>query len=121
MSKKAVMAVVALVACAAVATAGPASAGGGAATKVTIKGPGDIFGKLISSKNKCMNDRKVTVYKQKGKRGGSNDKKVASDISELSGGKGSWSVGQPGVNGRIYAKAGKKSGCKVGFSKTIRV
>ena len=59
---------------------GAASAGGGnAKTKVTIKAPGgDVYGYVKSTKpNRCADDRKVKVFRQKGgEQGGGDDIKV---------------------------------------------
>jgi hypothetical protein len=96
-----------------------ASAGGAAETKVTIKGPGDVYGYVKSPKVKCMDDRKVTVFKQKGARGGGNDVKMASDNASLNGDRYQWSVGNPGIQGKFYARAGRIPGCKADNSKTI--
>jgi len=112
-------AVIALAVCGAFVVGGSASAGGPAATKVTINGPGDVFGYVKSAKRKCMNDRKVTVLKQKGARGGGDDVPVASDRASRSGDRYQWSVGNPGIQGKFYARAGKISGCKAGASPTI--
>lgn len=112
-------AVVTLAVCGAFTIGGSASAGGPAATKVTINGPGDVHGYVKSVKRKCMNDRKVTVIKQNGARGGGNDTKVTSDRASKVGDRYQWSVGNPGIEGKFYARAGKISGCKAGASETI--
>ncbi|HSI81701.1 MAG TPA: hypothetical protein VK919_13725 [Solirubrobacterales bacterium] len=122
MRPKSLLAVVALVACAGAGITGVAHAGGAAKTKVTVKGSSEIYGFVKSSKKKCMNNRKVTVFRQKGSRGGGDDVRVASDNAEKSGDRYRWSIGNPGLQGkRIYARAGRIPGCKAGASATYRV
>jgi hypothetical protein len=114
---------VAAVVCAALALAGTAMARA-AATDVTIKGPeGDFHGKVLSEKKSCLGDRKVIVYKQSGKtQDPSVDQKIASDISEKVGTNGVWEVGNTGYKkGKFYAKAKRSSGCKAGYSPTIKL
>ncbi len=96
----------------------------GANTGVTIKGPnGDFHGKVLSERAKCQFDRKVVVYKQKGKKQDpSADKKIGSDTSEKQGNKGVWSIGNSGFKkGKFYAVARKSSGCEAGRSETIKL
>jgi hypothetical protein len=96
----------------------------GADTGVTIKGPeGDFHGKVLSPKSKCLGDRKVIVYKQKGpKQDPSSDKKIANDTSERQGDVGKWSVGNTGYKqGKFYAKAKRSQGCAAGRSTTIKL
>jgi hypothetical protein len=96
----------------------------GADTGVTIKGPnGDFHGKVLSERAKCQFDRKVVVYKQKGKKQDpSVDKKIGSDTSEKQGNKGVWSIGNSGFKkGKFYAVARKSSGCAAGRSETIKL
>lgn len=121
MRGKTFRAAAALAAIGALAMTGMAGARDDAETKVTIKGGGEVFGYVKSSKpNKCADDRKVTVYKQKGgAQGGGDDIKVQSDNASLSGDKYQWSIGNPGVTGKIFARAGKIPGCKADNSKTI--
>ena len=109
-------ALVALAACAFVATAG---ARGAADTKVTIKGPnGDFSDKIKSSKQKCLGGRKVIVYRLRGNGyDPEHDTKIAKDTSEVVGNHGEWSVGNTGAGpGAYYALAKRSPGCKVGFS-----
>ncbi len=101
------------------ALSGTAYAGGAAPTKVTVEGTGDVFGYVESPKKACMKDRKVTVFKQKGEKGGGDDEKVASDNASKSGDRYRWSVGNPGINGKFYARAGAISGCAADSSKTV--
>jgi hypothetical protein len=96
----------------------------GADTGVTIKGPnGDFHGKVLSERAKCQYDRKVVVYKQKGKKQDpSADKKIGSDTSEKQGNKGVWDIGNSGFKkGKFYAKAKKSEGCNAGYSETIKL
>jgi len=123
MTKKLSAGLVAAVVCAALAFAGTALARG-ADTGVTIHGPeGDFHGKVLSERSKCEVDRKVVVYKQKGRhQKPSVDRKIADDISERSGDVGVWSVGNTGFKqGKFYAKARHSRGCETGYSKTIRL
>jgi hypothetical protein len=96
----------------------------GADTGVTIKGDnGDFHGKVLSERSSCQVDRKVIVYKQKGKKQDpSVDKKIGSDISEKQGNKGVWDIGNSGFKkGKFYAKAKRSTGCESGFSETIKL
>jgi hypothetical protein len=109
-----------------VAAAFPAAAlAASAETKVTIRADGgDFSGKVKSDKLKCVDERKVTVYRLKG--GGDpdpkNDRKIASDTASLNGDHGEWSTGNTGVEkGKYYAHARKIDGCKPGTSKVVRV
>ena len=77
-------------------------------------------GKVKSSKSKCVKNRTVKVYKQKGSsQDPSTDKKMFKDTS---GSDGSWDTGNSGqAKGRFYALATGTDSCKKGFSKTIKV
>lgn len=109
---------VALAVCTALAVTGIAYAGGGAKTKVTVKGSSEIYGYVKSSKKKCMKDRKVTVFRKQG----GDFVKVASDRASKSGNRYQWSIGNPGLQGKtIYARAGKIAGCKAGKSALYKV
>ena len=85
--------------------------------------PSNHDGKVLSERARCTGDRKVVVYKQKGRhQEPSTDKKIASDISERHGDHGDWNVGNTGYKkGKFYAKAKKSPGCAKGFSKTIKL
>jgi hypothetical protein len=110
--------------CCAVALTGIAVAGERAKTRVTIHANGDVYGKVKSPKlNKCADNRKVKVYKQRGsEQNPRTEEVVARDTSELQGNHGEWNVGQPGLSdGKYYARAGRKPGCKPDNSKTIRI
>ena len=67
------------------ASAGAAQASAGrakATTTVTIKAEGvDLSGKVKSARQACITDRKVTVIKQIGTRGGGDDQRFASDTA----------------------------------------
>jgi hypothetical protein len=116
--------VLALGACAALAFASTAVAGGGAETKVKIEAEsGGFFGYVKSTNTqKCANGRKVTLYEQTGNHQNPKaDTKIGSDIAQANGNKYMWSTGNTGSHkGNFYAKAGKISGCAAGFSKTIK-
>lgn len=107
---------------AAATLASGAGAGSDATTKVTIKAPGsEVYGYVKSSKpSKCANNRKVKVFRQKGRRGGGDDVKVGDDRAQPNGDRYMWSIGNPGLQGRkIYAKAGRIPGCLPDASPTI--
>jgi hypothetical protein len=94
---------------------------GKAATKVTIKYNGDGFeGKVKSSKAKCLKNRTVKVYKQKGSsQDPSTDQKLYKDTTDK---EGHWDTGTSGqAKGKFYAFAKRSTGCKKGYSKTIKV
>ena len=95
----------------------------GADTGVTIKGEnGSFHGKVLSERAKCQWDRKVVVYKQKGKKQDpSVDKKIGNDVSEKHGNHGEWNVQDTGYKkGKFYAVARHSRGCDAGYSETIR-
>jgi hypothetical protein len=101
--------------------AGFAGARSAASTSLTIKYNGDGFqGKVKSSKSKCVKNRKVKVFKQKGSsQSPSTDKKIDTVTSDPDG---HWDTGNSGqAKGRFYAYAPKKTGCRAGSSKTIKV
>ena len=99
-----------------------ASAAGGAATTVTIKAEGvDLSGLVKSSQRKCVDGRKVIVFKQQGARGGGDDTRFASDTASLTRrGVAEWSTGNTGTAGRFYAKVRHTDGCRGDTSPTIR-
>jgi hypothetical protein len=101
---------------------GGADAAVDAPSTVTIKAEGtDLSGKLKSPKlQKCVQGRKVIVFKQKGTRGGGDDINFASDTADVSGTVGEWSTGTTGTEGRFYAKVRPIDGCKGDTSDTIR-
>lgn len=115
-------AAVALAITATSAAAAPASAPGGAArVTVTIKAEGtDLSGRVSSPMDTCAAERKVVVYKQKGARGGGDDKRFATDTAGEQNGKWVWSTGNTGTEGRFYAKVRPIAGCKGDSSPTIR-
>ena len=100
----------------------PANGRALAETKVTIRAPGgEVFGKVISEKLKCKNNRKVTVFQQKGgEQGGGDDIKRGTDFSSANGDAYTWNIGNPGLTGKkIYAHVGRIPGCKGDNSRTI--
>ncbi len=112
----------AAVALALMALAGPAAAAGPAKTTLTIKAQGlDLSGTVQSSRGSCLGDRNIKLYKQQGKeqRPGS-DALVATDTSERQGDHGEWSTGNTGMRGKFYVRTGKVPGCTGAASKTIR-
>jgi hypothetical protein len=106
----------------ALALASVAGARARADTRVTIHGEnGDFHGKIFSDRGRCLGDRKVIVYKQKGDRQDpSVDLKIATDTSERVDDHGEWSVGNTGrKNGDFYAKVKRTDDCKPDRSRTI--
>ncbi|NYD42606.1 hypothetical protein [Nocardioides panaciterrulae] len=99
-----------------------AAAAGDSATTVTIKAQGtDLSGLVKSSHRKCVDGRKVIVFKQKGARGGGDDTRFASDTASLTmSGAAQWSTGNTGTPGRFYAKVRHIDGCRADTSPTIR-
>ena len=118
------MTIIGLVVCGALVTTAPAS-GGKADTTVTIRSEGgDPVGTVKSSDaNDCADDRLVKIYKEKGgSQGGGDDVYTGSqDSTSFSNGKYRWSVGQPGLKGKHYARAPGTSECKADNSRTIRL
>ncbi len=107
----------------AMSMSGAATAAEPASSTVTIKAEGtDVSGKLLSPKpKKCIDGRKVLVIRQKGARGGANDKQVGMDTASVDDGVGFWSTGNPGLTGKFYAKVKKTDTCKGDTSKTITI
>lgn len=93
------------------------SAAAPAKSTVTIKAEGtDLSGKVTSPRQACKTDRMVIVIKQKGARGGGDDKKFASDTADENG---AWDTGNTGTEGRFYAKVRATAKCKGDTSPTI--
>jgi hypothetical protein len=102
-------------------SAPPSQAAPRANNVVTIKAEGtDLSGTVKSKRRACKNERKVFLVKQKGAKGGSNDKVIATDITELDNGVGEWSTGNTGIEGRFYAKIKRTPLCKAAVSPTVR-
>ena len=98
-----------------------ATAAAPAGATVTIQAEGvDLSGTVKSKRAACMDERKVIVFKQVGKRGGGNDVKFATDTTELDNGVGEWSTGNTGTEGRFYAKVRKTAECAAAASPTIK-
>ena len=115
-------AAVGLATAAAVLVSAPSSqAAARADNVVTIKAEGtDLSGTVKSKRRACKNERKVFLVKQKGAKGGSDDKVIASDTTELDDGVGVWSTGNTGTEGRFYAKIKRTPLCKAAVSRTVR-
>jgi len=119
--KKLSIALVVMLLCGALAMAGTAVARGKAASTVTIRYNGDGFqGKVKSSRARCVKNRTVKVYKQKGaSQNRSADTKL---FKETTDSEGRWDTGNSGpAHGKFYAFAKGTSVCKRAFSKTIKV
>jgi ABC-type glycerol-3-phosphate transport system substrate-binding protein len=124
MRKLKTIAAVATIALSGAVAASQATAAGDAETTVTIKGAGtgDPYGKVKSSKKKCLEDRHVKVYKVKGGDVGGGDDKytgVSDQASYVGNGKATWFVGQPNLDGKHYARAPHIPGCEADNSKAI--
>lgn len=88
---------------------------------VTIKAEGtDLSGTVKSKRRACKDERKVFLVKQKGAKGGSDDKVIATDTTELQNGVGEWNTGNTGIEGRFYAKIQRTALCKGATSATVR-
>lgn len=114
--RKLIPTVLAIAACGGLVLAGTAIAAD-APTTVTIKAPGgDVYGTVKSPKpQKCANGRKVSVFKVKSGK----DEKVGSDIAQANNNEYQWNIGQPGVNGDIYARARAIDGCEADKSPVV--
>ncbi|NYI99675.1 hypothetical protein HNR19_000374 [Nocardioides thalensis] len=98
-----------------------ATAAAPAGSTVTITAEGTDLSGTVSSSASCKDDRKVVVFKQRGTKGGGDDRRIATDDTEVSGGVGRWSTGNTGMTGRFYAKVTKTADCSADVSPTIRV
>lgn len=110
------------VACSALVIASVAWAAG-AKTTITIVGPDHVYGTIHSTKASCLGGRKVVVYMQIGStQQPSVDQKMNTTTSERQGNHGAWDMGNPGfpMHKKYYAVAKRKTGCKAGFSKTVK-
>lgn len=123
MSRTAIRIASAVILSACLSVAGIAFAGARADTTVTFKGTGDYWGVVKSSRPlKCAKDRKIVVYKQLGTvQSPATDQKVGNDTASLNGTRYEWSIGQPGVYGKLYARAGRTPACLADSSPTVRV
>jgi hypothetical protein len=108
------------------AAPGPAAAVAGrrAETTVTIQTQnGEFWGYLYSPRpRRCANGRTVVLYKQVGTvQDPSVDKRMASDVSSLSGTRYKWSTGTTGLrHGRYYARVKRTPYCQGDTSDTVR-
>jgi hypothetical protein len=114
---------VAIAACGAIPLAGLAGADTRAKTTVTIEVQGTEYHGTVSSPKpkRCAKDRKIVLYKQKGKvQDRSVDRKVGMDTASLNGGVYEWNTGNTGLYGKFYAWAGRTATCKADASPTIK-
>ncbi|WP_299050039.1 hypothetical protein [uncultured Nocardioides sp.] len=89
-----------------------------AARTVTIRAENtDLSGSVRSSRASCRSEVPVVVFKQKGSRGGGDDRRFAMDTS---GPDGAWDTGNTGTEGRFYARVAPSPGCQGDTSPTIR-
>jgi len=88
-----------------------------APTTVTINAGGEVDGTVSSTEpKKCASHRLIRVFKQKT----GPDKLIGSDeASKEHGGVADWSIGNPGVNGKIYAKAPATEDCEADKSPVV--
>jgi hypothetical protein len=92
-----------------------------ARTVVTIEADGtDLSGDVRSPDPACADGRTVIVIKQKGRRGGGDDRRFARDTASVDGDDYEWSTGNTGTPGRFYAKVRATPGCQRDTSPTIR-
>lgn len=93
-----------------------------AKTTVTIQAQGTDLSGIVKSPRprKCARERKVIVFKQKGRRGGGDDTRFATDNASLNGDVYQWSTGNTGTEGRFYAKVRATRDCAGDTSPTIR-
>ncbi|WP_148572678.1 hypothetical protein [Nocardioides caldifontis] len=93
-----------------------------ARTTVTIRADGVELSGTVSSPRpaKCAKGRLVVVFQQKGVRGGGDDVRVASDVTERDDGRYEWETGNTGLEGRFYAKVRRTPHCKADTSPTVR-
>ena len=65
-------------------------------TTVTIVAEGtDLSGTVLSKRRACKDERKVFLVKQKGAKGGDDDKVISSDTTELENGVGNGAPATP--------------------------
>jgi hypothetical protein len=106
--------------CSALVIAGVAWAA--AYTKITLnKGLDNPHGKIFSASKRCLGNRKVIAFMQKGATQNPKvDKKMDTTTSERIGTVGVWDMGNPGFpqHKRYYVEATFKTGCKRAFSTT---
>jgi len=103
------------------AAAPAADAASRAPVSVTIQAEGvDLSGTVVSNRDACMDERKVIVWKQVGKRGGDDDVKFASDTTEIVDGVGQWNTGNTGTEGKFYATVKRSPLCKAASSPTVK-
>lgn len=102
--------------------AGGAQAAPKASVSVTIRAEGtDLSGVVKSSRPAvCAADRTVVVFKVRGTVGGGDDARFASDTTDLSGGRYTWSTGNTGTEGRFYAKLKATPECRGAVSAVVR-
>lgn len=111
------------VACTALVIASAAWAAA-ASTQITLnKGLDNPHGNIFSSRKSCLANRKVVAFMQLGARQDpQTDTKMDTTTSFLEGNHGAWDMGNPGFpkHKRYYVEATRKTGCKAGFSKTVK-
>lgn len=93
-----------------------------ASVKVTIGAEGtDLSGVVTSSRPAvCAADRTVVVFKVRGAVGGGDDVRFASDTTDLSAGRYTWSTGNTGTEGRFYARVKATAQCRAAQSGVVR-
>ncbi|MEI2774794.1 MAG: hypothetical protein V9G19_02260 [Tetrasphaera sp.] len=89
--------------------------------EVTIEAQGtDLSGRLISTSSACVTDREVLVYRQRGGRGGGDDRLFARDTTFVDdAGQATWSTGNTGVEGKFYAVVRPNASCLGDSSPTV--
>ena len=98
-----------------VGASGNAIAASAAKTRITIQTESDGFsGFVSSSRDKCQNNRKVTLYRVSGGK----VKAAGSDVAQPNQSSDQWKISVT-KSGRYYAQTGTKSGCTVARSRTL--
>lgn len=88
------------------------------ATTVTIKDGTGLYGKVTSTRRRCVDSRRVAVVKQIGTRGGGDDRVFGHDTADADG---KWKFNPNLVEGKIYARVRATSRCAANTSRTIRI
>lgn len=100
----------------------PSVASAATATRVTIQAEETLgfSGYVKSTNGACEAGRKVTLYRQTGRKPNPRrDRKIGTDIAQPNGPDSMWSI-QTDESGKFYAYVKKNSKCAAAYSKTIR-
>jgi hypothetical protein len=115
--RRALFAVLAVVAAVAVLPAVSASGAGRNSTRIVVSLKLPAFhGKLTSPRKGCLGSRKVKMYRQNGRR-----KKLLGRDTSSDNGRWATQVGKNIAPGSYYAKVAKRGKCKAAKSRVLRV